>query len=24
MIATSTAVMFVLTYTNSFALDHVR
>lgn len=24
MIATSTAVMFVLTYTNAFALDHVR
>ena len=24
MIATSTAVMFVLTYTNSFAVDHVR
>lgn len=24
MIATSTAVMFLLTYTNSFSLDHVR
>ncbi|MFP5369168.1 MAG: hypothetical protein ACLGI3_00220, partial [Actinomycetes bacterium] len=24
MIATSTAVMFALTYTNSYAFDHVR
>ena len=24
MIATSTVVMFVLTYTNAFSIDHIR